>query len=214
MDQRLFKRVFWRFLRAIGLKQAAWDRQFKAGAWCYGPRSPDTLRRVAELCDGGMLVEFGAGEGTLPLALPRKSFCQYYGYDISGVAIGRAIERAKSAGLAGCSFEQLDMARWPGSSGVSLIVAEECLYYLAARETETFLRRSCASLLPGGKILIIVHSGKKHAKTLRICRRVCRVVDESIIGGRTFLTLAPKGNPSGPENSSRHLRTDGPSAVP
>jgi hypothetical protein len=36
---------------------------------------------------------------------------------------------------------------------------------------------------------VIVHSAAKHFRTLEICRRVCTVRDESVFGGRTFLTL-------------------------
>lgn len=189
MSQSILKRIYWRILRASGFKRLSWDRQFVAGVWCRRPRSPHTVRRATELCCGGLLVEFGCGEGTLPLALPRDSFSHYMGYDISGVAIQRANERARMANLANCQFEQCDMAKWTGTSGASLIVAEECLYYLAKAEIETFLQRCCQSLIPGGSILVIVYSAARHGPTLNSCRGVCKVRDESVVDGRTFLTL-------------------------
>ncbi len=190
--QPILCRVYWRLLRAVGLGRLSWDMQFEAGWWGYirGPRSEYIIRKVTELCNGGHLVEFGCGEGTLPLALPRDSFSQYIGYDISEVAVGRARARAREAGLMYCHFEQCDMAKWKGTSGVSLVVAEECLYYLTPRIAETFLRHCCESLLPGGSILVIVYSAAKTYRTLNICRRVCRVNDESVNEGRTFITLA------------------------
>jgi cyclopropane fatty-acyl-phospholipid synthase-like methyltransferase len=190
-----FKRAYWRFLRGVGLGKVAWDDQYKTGIWDYlrGSRSAPCVQRIIALCNGGKLVEFGAGEwGALPLALPKGSFSSYVGYDISEIAVSRARDNVRAAGLTNCQFEQRDMASWEGTSGVSLVVAEECLYYLDPKDAETFLRRCCESLSPGGSILVIVHSAVKHLRTLDTCRRVCTVKDEATIDGRTFITLAGK----------------------
>lgn len=189
MNRPILRRIYWRLLRIVGFKQLSWDKQFEANVWCHRPRSMHTIEKVIELCNGGHLVEFGAGEGTLPLVLPRNSFSHYFGYDISAVAVARARERAREAGLTNCYFEQCDMVQWEGTSGVSLVIVEECIYYLRPKEIETFLKHCCKSLVPGGSILVIVHSTAKHFKTLEACRRVCRVKDESAIFGRTYITL-------------------------
>lgn len=81
------------------------------------------------------------------------------------------------------------MAQWEGTSGVSLVVAEECLYYLRRSDAEMFLRRCCDSLVPGGSVLVIVHSMHKHASTLDSCRRMCKVKNEFIAGSRVYLVL-------------------------
>jgi cyclopropane fatty-acyl-phospholipid synthase-like methyltransferase len=184
------KRIYWRVLSHLGLKKMSWDKQFEAGVWPGKLRSPHVVNRVMDLCNNGSIIEFGAGEGTLPYSLPINSFSTYTGYDISAVAVMRATERAHEAGLKNCYFEQCDMAQWKGSSDVSLVVLEECIYYLSARKIETFLNRCCESLAPSGHILIIVYSASKHTRSLDVCRRVCKVVDESVIKGRTFITLA------------------------
>ena len=190
MPGSLLQRIYWRILRAFGFEQLAWDKQFEAGVWCRGPRSAYTISRVAELCGGGRLVEFGCGEGSLPHLLPGGCFTEYFGYDISEVAIARARQRASAANLTNCRFARLDMAQWAGVPLVTLVVAEECLYYLTRVEIEVFLRRCCDYLVPDGSILIVVHSATKHASTLEVCRRVCRVIDETIVGSRTYLRLA------------------------
>lgn len=190
MIKRILQRVYWRLLRIAGFKRLSWDRQFEAGLWCRGMCSHLTIQRVTELCNGGRLIEFGCGEGNLPMSLPGKSFSDYMGYDISEVAVQRASERARASGLTNCSFEQCDMAKWQGASQASLILAEECLYYLNPSDMEAFLQRCVDSLIPGGTILVIVHSATKHAQTLEICRRVCRVKNEQIADGRAYLALA------------------------
>ena len=186
------KRVLWKLARLAGLKRLSWDQQFEAGVWCRGPRSAHTLELVIKLCAGGRLVEFGCGEGDLPHLLPAGAFSEYCGIDISSVAIRIASERAREANLRGCRFDCGDMASWTGLQGLSLVLAEECLYYLSPASAEKFLERCCASLSPNGSILVIVHSATKHARTLSVCRRVCRVREETTLGSRAYLTLAPK----------------------
>jgi cyclopropane fatty-acyl-phospholipid synthase-like methyltransferase len=195
MAKSFVKRVYWRLLRFVGLKRKAWDSQFKEGVWCRGPRSPRTVALVAELCRGGKLLEFGCGEGDLPHLLPEGTYSDYLGVDVSAVAIRTAAEKCAQCGKLNCQFQVGDMGRWSGLvSPVSLILLEECLYYLSLYQTEQFLSRCCSSLTRDGAILVIVHSATKHTKTLDVCRRVCHVLDEKAIGTRLFLTLTPKSS--------------------
>jgi SAM-dependent methyltransferase len=189
---QIVQRVYWRALRSVGLERLSWDRQFEAGFWHRGAYSPNTIRQVAGLCAGGRLIEFGCGAGDLPYLLPPGSFTEYLGYDISTVAIRQARRRAAESGRTDVHYEQCDMAKWQGETPASLILLEECLYYLPPARIEKFLGRCCDSLAPGGSILVIVHSASKHAQTLEMCRRVCNVMDETTIGARAFLTLGPK----------------------
>lgn len=192
MQRGLIQRLCLRTLRLLGLKRLSWNAQFAAGVACYGQRSPNTLSRVQALCGGGRLIEFGCGEGELPFMLPPGAFSSYMGYDISTVAIGRARRRAAAAALGNVGFAPCDIARWDGADSASLIVAEECLYYLSPAVLEQFLLRCGRCLASGGAILAIVHSATKHARTLAVCRRVCLVRDEETLGERVFLTLVPK----------------------
>lgn len=178
-----------RLLRAVGLNRAAWDLEFRAGVWDRGPRSSELVRLACELCNGGRLVEFGCGEGTLPIALPAHAFSDYLGYDVSAVAIRRARDRIAAAGVARVRFEQEDMARWNGDSGVSLIVAEEVLYYLDPRQRAAFLARCRVSLTSDGSLLVVVHDASKHAATIDSCRSTCDVKRRLEVDHRTYLVL-------------------------
>ncbi len=173
----------------MGKGQKAWDDQFRKGIWGKDTCSPHVMKRVSKLCNGGRLVEFGCGFGQLPRNLPRGTFSSYVGIDISDYAIREATKRAREAGVSGCDFFQGDMASWLSDSGVSLIVVLECLYYLSGKRLDEFLKRCCDSLTPQGAILVVVHSAGKHWKTLRACRRICKVIEEEQVGTRTFLTL-------------------------
>ncbi len=193
-EKTIWQRLYWRGLRFLGMERLSWNKQFQAGVWCRYPRNPDTIARITELCRGGKLIEFGCGEGNLPYSLPPGTFSEYLGFDISDVAIQRAIGRARQARMTNCHFEPCNMADWQGSHSASLILIEECLYYLRSPEIEQFLLRCCGSLASNGVILVIVHSATKHARTLNDCRSTCRVVEERMVVGRAYLTLARKGS--------------------
>jgi 2-polyprenyl-3-methyl-5-hydroxy-6-metoxy-1,4-benzoquinol methylase len=179
-----FRRGVWRALQALGFKRYSWDLQFKAGVWSTDHYSPHLLHQVALLSRGGNILEFGCGEGDLPKLLPPDSYANYLGIDISEVAITRA--QAKNPR---CIFWACDMNRWKGSFPATLILLQECLYYIKHTQAEAFLKRCRTILEPGGSILVVDHDRTKHAKTLDICRRVCRVKSENVIKGRTFLIL-------------------------
>jgi cyclopropane fatty-acyl-phospholipid synthase-like methyltransferase len=186
----LFERAYWRLMRLLGFKRLAWDNQFQKGIWSRGSGNQHTINLVTDLCKGGRLVEFGCGEGPLPRALSANVFSDYIGYDVSQVAVDKATRLACEAGLQNVRFQQCDMSKWKGDSLVSLVLTEESLYYLSASDTEKFLRICRESLVPDGRILVIVHCADKHSKTLAICRKNCRVIDESLIEGCTYLTMA------------------------
>lgn len=191
-NKNIIQRAWWRLLRLLGMKKLSWDKQFEAGVWCRHPRNSDMLKRVAELCHGGRIVEFGCGEGNLPFLLPTGSYSSYLGYDISEVAIQRAKRHAIDAGAGNVQFEQCDMAHWDGNQNASLVLVEECLYYLSSDDCARFLLLCSQCITADSSILVIVHSATKHKNTLAVCRRVCRVRDDVQIGGRTYLTLAPR----------------------
>lgn len=172
------------------MSRLSWDKQFEDGVALYGPRSENTIRLVQSLCRGGRMIEFGCGEGDLPLVLAAGTFSSYLGFDISEVAVKRA--RSKAAGSACILFQQGDMAHWCGGDTASLILAEECLYYLSLAGAETFLLQCMRCLSKNGSMLVIVHSASKHTRTINLCRRVCLVQSETVSGERVFLTLAPR----------------------
>ena len=190
--RRIHKRVYWKLLLVLGMKQRSWDDQFNANIWSQGPHSDNTIQLVTELCEGGAIVEFGCAEGRLPCSLGLGTFSGYTGYDVSEVAIAKAKLRAKSAGVVNCQFEIGDMASWEGCKSASLIVFEECLYYLSKAEVKRILKICSDSLISTGKILVIVHSAKKHRDTLNTCRETCSVMKEIVIEDRTYLVCKPR----------------------
>ena len=185
----IVSRIYWRVLRLVGFGRTAWDDQFKKGLWSRGRHSDYFLEKIISLSRGGLVIEFGCAEGTLVEELPVGSYSKYHGYDISGVAIGIARKRATENGRSNCTFEQCDMSQWSGYAGATLILLEECLYYLSAAQIQVFLEKCRNSLLSEGVILIVVHSADKHANTLSQCRQTGNVIEEVLINGRVFMVL-------------------------
>lgn len=185
----IVSRIYWRLLRLAGLKQMAWDQQYEKGLWSRGPHSQYFMDKVASLCRGGVIVEFGCAEGLLANELPGDAFSKYFGFDVSEVATTVAKSRVLRERASRCFFEQGDMALWPGTTDASLILLEECLCYLSIPDTRKFLDVCKRSLAPGGAILVVDHSAEKHAQSLATCRSECNVMEEVVVGGRTYLTL-------------------------
>ena len=90
-----------------------------------------------------------------------------------------------------CQFIAGDMGSWAGGSGLSLIVIEDALYYLAEQQQRALLGRCARSLRPGGRILVTAHSGQKHLGMLKVCRETCAVLEE-VVDGRMHLVLGPR----------------------
>jgi trans-aconitate methyltransferase len=180
-----FNRLQRSVLSLGGLERTIWNFQYSRGAWLEKERSPFVIELISRYCKGGKLIEFGCGSGLLPTLLPPGTFSSYTGIDISDVAIGLAEQRC----LPHCEFKPGRMEDWKGDKSVSLVVAEEVIYYLTPENQERFLRCCRESLHSSGAMLIVVHDSNKHAETLDRCRRAGVIVSEDIRGRRVYLTL-------------------------
>lgn len=189
-------KIYWRVLRLARLERRLWNGQYVAGRWERSDRPPRTLELVAQLCAGGRLVELGCGEASVPRQLPAGAFSDYMGVDISDVAISRARAQTAEAGVRGCTFLRADIANWEGTRDATLILAEECLYYLDPSAMRSLLDRCLTSLAPGGSILAVVHDADKHARTLDICRQAGVVLAEEDAQGVRYVRIRPPPSPA------------------
>lgn len=186
--------ALWRMANRWGSRRLrAWSQndQYRRGRWARlgGSRRPAVVDLVAELAAGGAVVEFGCGEGHLALAVEPAAYSSWVGFDIARVAVERARQRA---GSDRCRFEVLDCTAWPGASGVQLIVAEECLYYLRGADLRRFLERCRASLAPEGAMLVTFSRAGRHPEAEAACGSTFDDIDtvDDPTGGR-YLVLRP-----------------------
>ena len=177
-------------LKLIGLEKAAWDIEHKTLFWQTDKKSRIMIEKISGLLGGGLVVEFGCGDGTLTSYLLKDSFSQYIGYDISSVAI-KMCERANNDPR--ISFQTQDMMSWRGLEDIKvkadLIVCEECLNYLDKESLIRFLNNCCKSMNADGSIFASFHSQTKHAETIDTIRQNIDVVDEQVEGERIYMTM-------------------------
>lgn len=186
--------ALWRVANRWGSRRLrAWSQndQYRRGRWARlaGARRPAVVGLVTELAASGDVVEFGCGEGHLACAVDPASYGTWIGYDIAALAVETARGRA---GSDRCRFEVLDCTAWPGASGLQLIVAEECLYYLRGTDLRRFLERCRDSLAPGGAMLATFSRAGRHPETEAACGLVFPAVEviDDPDGGR-YLVLRP-----------------------
>jgi cyclopropane fatty-acyl-phospholipid synthase-like methyltransferase len=189
---RGLKRIRWLLLRLLFGARQSWDSQYEEGAWDHATVSPNTLKLVKSLSGGGSILEFGCGDGKFASALPRSSYSSYLGYDISLAAIAKARARADANGLIDCRFETMPIEKWNGDRNVSLIVVEECLYYLTEENARRFLKLCLKSIKADGHILIIMHSHIKHRNKVELVREFAPELDEMTSGDRIYQTVSLK----------------------
>ncbi len=174
--------------KLIGLEKSAWNIEHKQLHWQTNKKSKLMIEKISSLLNGGVLIEFGCGDGTLPGYLSKDSYSRYIGYDISSVAVSMCESANKDPKI---SFQTQDMSDWRGLKEIKsdLIVCEECLNYLDEDSLIDFLRYCCESLDKSGAIFASFHSHTKHANTIKTIRQNIGVSDEFMEGERIYMTL-------------------------
>jgi SAM-dependent methyltransferase len=163
-----------------------WNRVFREGAWFAGPRRPEFSTWAQELSEGRHVRELACGDGSLAaeIALTARS---YVGFDVSAEAV-RIANRRRDVPVHAI-FLVGEMQEFTPDSGVDLIIIEEALYYLSARDRERLLRRCLAA---GARVLVTVHDGDKHEPTLLSCYAAGRVVECRVWNARVAVLLEAK----------------------
>jgi len=141
------------------------------------------VKLVESLCRGGKIVEFGCGTGTLPGSLAPGTFSHYHGIDRSKEAIRRARANVQMPYV---SFECCQMQDWQPSPA-SLILAEECLYYLTTEEQRAFLAKCLLAIGSTGAIAVMVHSAKRHRRTVETFKECVPKCEMSPFGHRFLM---------------------------
>ncbi|MEV4257186.1 class I SAM-dependent methyltransferase [Spirillospora sp. NPDC049652] len=115
---------------------------------------------VAEVADltPGTALDLGCGEGADAVWLARQGW-KVTAVDVSGVAIGRAIEHAAETGTADAiEFQRRDLSEsFP--EGRFDLVTSQFLHSPAAPVSEEILRAARDAVAPGGTLLVEGHAG-------------------------------------------------------
>jgi SAM-dependent methyltransferase len=135
-----------------------WDERYGSTdrVWS-GNANPQLVATVTDLAPATAL-DVGSGEGADAIWLASRGW-RVTGIDVSGVALGRAAERAAEAGaeIAGrITWQQADVLSWdPAPRQFDLVSAQ--FMQLPGPALESLHRRLAAAVRPGGTLLIVGH---------------------------------------------------------
>ena len=189
----LLRRGLWKMLSFLGApaRRWIWNDQFRQGQWdCLrADRRKRVIELVEELAKGGRIVELACGEGILISAINPEVYDSYLGIDISDVALEAAVKKTQELGLFRCRFKQLDIADWPGDSELSLVILEECLYYLNAAQQRQLLSTCLNSLSPSGAVVVTFYSRARHERSIETCKEFYPTTVDVPDGDHVYLVL-------------------------
>jgi thioredoxin reductase/SAM-dependent methyltransferase len=131
------------------------DRYRSQDAIWSGKPNPQLVHEVADL-PAGRALDVGAGEGADAVWLAQRGW-QVTGVDISRVALDRAAQHAREAGvLARTRWTAADVTTWePEPCGYDLVSAQ--YMHLPREKREALFARLAAAVAPGGRLLLVGH---------------------------------------------------------
>lgn len=133
---------------------AFWDATYaeRSTIWSGQPNA----QLVAEAADlsAGSALDVGCGEGADAVWLAQLGW-DVTAVDISQVALDRAREHAKDAGVT-IAFEVRDLISTPPSPDTYDLVSAQ-FFQLAEPERSVFMRGLGAAVKPGGRLLVVGH---------------------------------------------------------
>lgn len=134
-----------------------WDDRYRVSdrIWSGNPNAV-LVREVGTMTPGGAL-DLGCGEGADAVWLARQGW-RVTGVDISRVALDRAAEHARDAGVADrIDWQRHDLAvSFP--AGAYDLVSAHFLHSEVEFPRERVLRAAAAAVAPGGVLLIVGHA--------------------------------------------------------
>ncbi|MBF8187042.1 FAD-dependent oxidoreductase [Nonomuraea sp. K274] len=135
-----------------------WDARYaeRSQVWSGKPNAP-LVREVAGL-EPGTALDLGCGEGADAIWLAEQGW-RVTATDVSGVALARAAEQAKTAGVADrVDWQRRDLAAsFP--EGEFDLVSAQFLHSFVEMPREKILRAAAAAVAPGGVLLVAGHGG-------------------------------------------------------
>ncbi|GAA2748352.1 class I SAM-dependent methyltransferase [Kitasatospora cinereorecta] len=146
---------------AAGTPSEYWDARYRRSEriWSGAPNAA-LVRESADLVPGSAL-DLGCGEGADAVWLARQGW-RVTGVDISEVALGRAAEHAREAGVAErIEWRRQDLADGLPDGGHQLVSAH-FLHSEVELPRERILRGAAEAVAPGGVLLVVGHTGVPH----------------------------------------------------
>lgn len=138
--------------------QELWDRRYRESDRIWSGNPNTVLVREVSGEEPGSALDLGCGEGADAVWLASRGW-RVTATDISQVALGRAAEHARDAGLADrVDWQQHDLGTsFP--AGTFDLVSAQFLHSWGEMPREEILRKAASAVAPGGMLLIVGHAG-------------------------------------------------------
>ena len=136
--------------------ERSWDARYAESHRIWSGRPNVVLQREVSNLAPGRALDLGCGEGADAVWLAQRGW-QVTAVDISGVALHRAAEHARDAGVADrIDWQHRDLAAsFP--DGTYDLVSAQFLHSWGDMPREKILRSAAAAVAPGGTLLIEGH---------------------------------------------------------
>jgi 2-polyprenyl-3-methyl-5-hydroxy-6-metoxy-1,4-benzoquinol methylase len=170
-----------------GIDQQTWDHEYARGDWDDLGDSIDMYRYpvvagyVLRMGPAASVLDIGCGSGLLAQWLSAHGQQNYFGIDLSNVAI----DKARARRLPAAQFEVADGAAFNPGQKFSAIVFNELLYYV--KNPERLLAHYNELLAPDGLFVISLFKSFESLQTWRRCSPHLDIVSETRIrAGRPY----------------------------
>ncbi len=135
-----------------------WDERYGSEERVWSGHPNDALVREVTGLAPGRALDLGCGEGADAIWLARQGW-RVVAADVSGVALDRAADHARQAGVADrIGWERHDLARTFPEGAFDLVCAQ-FLHSPVDMPREGILRCAAAAVAPGGVLLVVGHAG-------------------------------------------------------
>lgn len=142
-----------------GSGQEFWDGRYRENTRIWSGEANAALVRLTGDLPPGRALDLGCGEGADVVWLAGRGWT-VTGVDISPVALGRAGEHAREAGVADrVRFERHELGASFPAGEYDLVTASFLHTPDDSMPREEILRQAAAALAPGGVLLVVGHAG-------------------------------------------------------
>ena len=161
------------------VKRNLWDREYAGGKWdhCQNTAGDPIYELIERYCDGGAILDLGAGFGNAGYELDYSKYSQYVGLDISAVAVEKAMQKCQALGRSRNVYYQGDIIAYEPSQPFKVICFRESIYYIPRVKILATLIRYAQHLAHAGVFVVVIRGKEKYADIVASIEKHFRVLE-------------------------------------
>jgi SAM-dependent methyltransferase len=160
------------FLHLYGIpsiRRFMWNKEYFGGRWaCLDATTNDCVYPyIAKYVNNGSILDLGCGAGNTGNELPSATYREYWGVDISDIAVDKAIQRTHENGRADKNhYSQGDILSYEPGQRFDVILFRESIYYIPQSRVKAMLERYSHYLRKGGVFIVRLYEFTGKAKDI------------------------------------------------